>query len=182
MQIFDSTETARLLDEFLDDLCRRYVDAAEQGEPWAVVGIHRRGDVIARRLCDRIAAQGYDAPPLGVLDITLYRDDFSPGRAQPTVRPSNITFDVNGRRILLVDDVFQTGRTIRAALNQIADFGRPRQVLLAVFIDREQRELPICPDHVGVKVEQAPDERVQLHLEEVDGRDEVVRNAGPTHD
>ncbi|MEM7167008.1 MAG: bifunctional pyr operon transcriptional regulator/uracil phosphoribosyltransferase PyrR [Planctomycetota bacterium] len=179
MQIFDTEETARLLNGFLGELQTRYGEGSSKDE-WAVVGIHRRGDILARRLVDRIVAAGEAAPPLGVLDITLYRDDFSPGRPQPMVRPSDIDFDVNGRRILLVDDVFQTGRTIRAALNQLADFGRPTQVVLAVFIDREQRELPICPDHVGVTVEQRPDERVHLHLAEVDGCDEVVRIAEPT--
>lgn len=184
MQIFNSEETSGLLDRFLDQLQDLYsgTPASSSDEGWAIVGIHRRGDVLARRLCDRIVAKGDPAPPMGVLDITLYRDDFSPGRPQPTVRPSNITFDVNGRRILLVDDVFQTGRTIRAALNQISDFGRPKQVVLAVFIDREQRELPIRPDHVGVTVDESPEERVQLHLAEVDGADEVVRIVGPTEE
>lgn len=174
-QICDTATTRELLDAFLADLEQR---VAEPG--WVLLGIQRRGDVLAARLRARVLEKGGPELPLGVLDITLYRDDFSPGRAQPTVRPSQIPFDVEGSKILLIDDVFQTGRTIRAALQQIADFGRPRRVVLAVFIDREQRELPICPDHVGVSIARDPVDRVQLRLQEIDGRDEVVVLGGPT--
>ncbi|MGE3165821.1 MAG: bifunctional pyr operon transcriptional regulator/uracil phosphoribosyltransferase PyrR [Planctomycetota bacterium] len=175
-QICDTETTARLLDAFLADLEHRVTEPG-----WALVGIQRRGDLLAERLRSRVRARGGPELPFGVLDITLYRDDFSPGRTQPTVRPSQIPFDVEGARILLIDDVFQTGRTIRAALQQISDFGRPRQVALAVFIDREQRELPICPDHVGVLIARDPEDRVQLRLQEIDGQDEVVVLGGPAH-
>ncbi|MCI0651057.1 MAG: bifunctional pyr operon transcriptional regulator/uracil phosphoribosyltransferase PyrR [Planctomycetes bacterium] len=177
--IFNAAETSRLLDKFFHELAARVRggDAARHagGEgPWGIVGIHRRGDLLAERLQHRIRDEGGPALPSGVLDITLYRDDFTPARPQPTVRPSQIEFDIDGANVLLVDDVFFTGRTIRAALTQLADFGRPRRVVLGVFIDRKMRELPIHPDHVGVVVERPRNERVQLRLAELDGRDEVV--------
>lgn len=173
-QIFDTAQTGEFLDRFFDALIERVTHG-----DWGVIGIHRRGDVLAERLLARMRDRGLAEPPLGVLDITLYRDDFSPGRPQPTVRPSKIPFSVNDARILLIDDVFQTGRTIRAALQQLADFGRPRQVVLATFIDRRQRELPISPDHVGVFVERPGEEQVHLHLNEVDGVDQVTTVTGP---
>ncbi|MCA8960986.1 MAG: bifunctional pyr operon transcriptional regulator/uracil phosphoribosyltransferase PyrR [Planctomycetes bacterium] len=138
-----------------------------------VVGIRSRGDTLARRLDSWLRAAGIEPGVPGVLDITLYRDDFVPGRPQPLVSPSDIPFEVEGATILLIDDVFQTGRTIRAALNQLSDFGRPRSVTLAVFIDRRMRELPICPDIVGLTIELPPDERLQLLLDEDDG-DEAI--------
>jgi len=125
-------------------------------------------------LRQRIIRSGGEVSELGVIDITLYRDDFSPDRPQPTVRPSRIPFDIDGANILLVDDVFQSGRTIRAALTQLADFGRPRRVVLAVFIDRMQRELPICPDVVGLEIDRAWNQHVQLRLREVDGCDQIT--------
>ena len=167
--VHNEEETGRHLDEFLGDLTRRFGNAT-----WSLVGIHRRGDLLAERLRSRIQREKGVELPLGVLDITLYRDDFDPDRPQPTVSPSRIPFSLDGSHILLIDDVFQTGRTIRAALDQLADFGRPRRVILAVFIDRRMRELPICPDHVGITVERPPHEMVQLHLAEIDDRDEVV--------
>ncbi len=167
--LYGPDETRRLLDEFLEQLSARFGD-----DSWALVGIHRRGDIIAKRLRARIARGHGIELPLGVLDITLYRDDFSPDRPQPTVRPSRIGFPIDGAKILLIDDVFQTGRTIRAALNQLADFGRARHVELAVFVDRQMRELPICPDHMGLVVERPPNELVQLQLEEIDGQDRVI--------
>ncbi len=167
--VYSQEETTARLNDFLGELARRFGDPS-----WALVGVHRRGDLLAERLLARIQKQKGIELPLGVVDITLYRDDFSPDRPQPRVRPSRIPFSVQGARILLIDDVFQTGRTIRAALDQLADFGRPRRVVLAVFIDRCMRELPISPDYVQLTVERPPEEMVQLRLSELDGRDEVV--------
>ncbi len=172
--LYDGRETARLLDRFLADLAALVLGEGSKRRPWALVGIQRRGDILAARLRHLVEAEGGAAIPLGTLDITLYRDDFSPDRPQPTLRPSKIDFSIEGARILLVDDVFQTGRTIRAALNQLADFGRARQVVLGVFIERGMRELPIRPDHVGLVIERPPEERVQLRLREIDGKDEIV--------
>ena len=171
--LFDSEETTRLIDGFVEKLA----DLVESpdGEPWALVGIHRRGDLIAERLRAKVSERnpGRDLP-IGVLDITLYRDDFSPGKPQPTVRPSQIPFSLDGTTILLIDDVFQTGRTIRAALTHLADFGRPRRVILGAFIERGRPELPIRPDHVGISIDLESNARVQLRLAEIDGRDEIV--------
>ena len=168
-RIYGEEETTALLDSFLDELC----DVYGAGD-WALVGIHRRGDLVAERLRQRIQARRDVRVDLGVLDITLYRDDFHPDRPQPMVRPSRIPFSIDGTSILLIDDVLFTGRTVRAALNQLADFGRPRRVVLAVVIDRRMRELPICPDHVGAVVERPGEELVQLRLREIDDRDEVL--------
>ena len=174
--LYDAQQTRIAIDAFIEGLVARYREHVDRSpdQPLRIVGIRRRGDTLARRLEARLTADGHEVPALGVLDITLYRDDFSPGRPQPTVSPSEIPFEVEGAHILLVDDVFQTGRTIRAALNQLADFGRPRRVELAVFIDRQMRELPICPDIVGLEIDRPHDERVQLRLEEDDGVENVT--------
>ena len=140
---------------------------------WALVGIKRRGAVIARRLWE--AFRG-DFPQLdyGEVDISLYRDDYHLQLSQPRVLGTEIGFDVDSCRILLVDDVLYTGRTIRAALGLILDFGRPRRVLLAVLADRGHRELPIAADFVGVQVKTAAEDRVRVQLSELDGADRVL--------
>jgi pyrimidine operon attenuation protein/uracil phosphoribosyltransferase len=136
---------------------------------------------LAKRLADQRALR----IPLGVLDITLYRDDFSPDRPQPQVRPTQISFQIDGANVLLIDDVFQTGRTIRAALTHLADLGRPRRVLLAVLVDRKMRELPIRPDLAEIDLDLPRGEKVLLRLSEIDAADELwvasaeSREAGP---
>jgi pyrimidine operon attenuation protein/uracil phosphoribosyltransferase len=146
------------------------------GERIAVVGIHRRGAVIAARL--REGVEGLvDAPvPLGDLDISFYRDDVStrdPER-QPIVLDSHIEFALDGMTVVLVDDVLYTGRTVRAAIEALFDYGRPARVQLAVLADRGHRELPIRPDYVGKNLPTARAERVNVRVEEVDGIDEVT--------
>jgi pyrimidine operon attenuation protein/uracil phosphoribosyltransferase len=123
-----------------------------------MIGIHTGGAWLAERLHDRL---GLDEP-LGTLDISFYRDDFSRIGVHPQVRPSRLPFDVDGRHVVLVDDVLHTGRTIRAALNEIFDYGRPALVLLAVMIDRGGRELPIAADVVGQRLHLALDEQLKL--------------------
>ena len=145
----------------------------------ALVGVRTRGDHLARRL-GRILRDitGRDVPT-GVLDITLYRDDLMRHAVgpQPLVRRTDIPFSIDDRRILLVDDGLYTGRTTRAALDALIDFGRPRAIQLIVLVDRGHRELPIKADYVGKNLPTAPDESVQVYLQESDGHDEVVLQA-----
>ena len=139
----------------------------------AIVGIRSRGDVLAQRLRDANKANEGAEVPLGSLDITLYRDDLTRIGYAPVVHESAIDFSVDDRVVVLVDDVLFTGRTIRAALDALVDYGRPRATRLAVLIDRGHRELPIRADFVGKNVPTKATEDVRVHLVEVDGRDEV---------
>lgn len=138
----------------------------------ALVGIVTRGDLLAKRLAEKIAEIEGTQVPLGSLDISFYRDDFAIHLA-PEVHSTDILFDIDGLNIVLVDDVLYTGRTIRAALDALMDIGRPATVQLAVLVDRGHRELPIRADYVGKNVPSAADENVRLFLEEVDGKSEV---------
>lgn len=138
----------------------------------ALVGIVTRGDLLAKRLAEKIAEIEGTQVPLGSLDISFYRDDFAIHLA-PEVHSTNILFDIDDLNIILVDDVLFTGRTIRAALDALMDIGRPATVQLAVLVDRGHRELPIRADYVGKNVPSAADENVRLFLEEVDGKSEV---------
>lgn len=142
--------------------------------PIAFVGIQSRGVPLAERLAAIYRARRGLDPLRGSLDITLYRDDFGEQRAWPEVRSSHIPFNVQGTTIILVDDVLYTGRTIRAALNALADFGRARAVHLAVLIDRGLRELPIQAEFAGKRIPTTPEDHVQVRLSELDGVDEVV--------
>ena len=139
----------------------------------ALVGIRSRGDVLATRLREAIHQHEGALLPLGALDITLYRDDLTRIGHAPIVRTTEIDFPVDDRVVVLVDDVLYTGRTIRAAMDALVDYGRPRAIRLAVLVDRGHRELPIRADHVGKNVPTQPRDDVRVHLVEVDGRDEV---------
>jgi len=140
----------------------------------ALIGIRSRGVDIAARLAAKIAAIEGVRVPSGIIDITLYRDDLTRAAQQPEVKGTDIGFAIDDRQVVLVDDVLYTGRTIRAALDALMDFGRPRSVQLAVLIDRGHRELPIRADYVGKNLPTAVHESVQVRLRERDGRDEVV--------
>lgn len=143
-------------------------------EQLALIGIRSRGVHVAERLRAKIAEiEGVELPS-GIIDITLYRDDLGRARQQPLVKGTDIRFAIDGRRVLLVDDVLYTGRTVRAALDALMDFGRPQSVQLVVLIDRGHRELPIRADYVGKNLPTAVNESVQVRLQESDGRDEVV--------
>jgi pyrimidine operon attenuation protein / uracil phosphoribosyltransferase len=139
----------------------------------ALVGIQRRGVPLARRIAAAIAEHEGVELPVGALDITFYRDDLSLVAQQPIVKGTDIPFDLNGRTVVLVDDVLFTGRTIRAAMDALIDFGRPQAIRLAVLVDRGHRELPIRADHVGKNVPTSREESVQVSLEETDGEDGV---------
>jgi pyrimidine operon attenuation protein/uracil phosphoribosyltransferase len=145
-------------------------------EGLAIVGIHTRGAVLARRLHQFLSELTGAELPIGDIDISFYRDDVGAKapRSQPVVHASHIDFDPSGRTIVLIDDVLGTGRTVRAAIEALFDYGRPRRVQLAVLCDRGHRELPIRPDYVGKNLPTAQQERVNVRLEEVDGVDEVT--------
>jgi pyrimidine operon attenuation protein/uracil phosphoribosyltransferase len=140
----------------------------------SLVGIHTRGAYLSQRLAHAIERVEGAGIPCGEIDITLYRDDVGRGQIQPEVRGTKIPFRVDDLRIVLVDDVLYTGRTVRAALDAVIDFGRPRAIQLAVLIDRGHRELPIRADYVGKNLPTARDEHVYVRLVERDGVDEVV--------
>jgi pyrimidine operon attenuation protein/uracil phosphoribosyltransferase len=145
-------------------------------EGLAIVGIHTRGALLARRLHTILAELTGGAPPIGDIDISFYRDDVGAKApsAQPVVHASHIDFDLAGRTVVLIDDVLFTGRTVRAAIEALFDYGRPDRVQLAVLCDRGHRELPIRPDYVGKNLPTAREERVNVRLEEADGVDEVT--------
>ena len=143
-------------------------------EGLVLVGIQRRGVPLAHRISDSIREHEGVVVPVGALDITFYRDDLSMVAQQPVVKGTAIPFDLNGRTVVLVDDVLYTGRTIRAAMDALIDFGRPQAIRLAVLVDRGHRELPIRADHVGKNVPTSLRETVRVRLAERDGLDEVV--------
>jgi pyrimidine operon attenuation protein/uracil phosphoribosyltransferase len=143
-------------------------------ESLALVGIRTRGVSLSQRVAAKIAEVEGVRVACGVIDITLYRDDLGRSRSYPEVKGTTIPFTVEDRQIVLVDDVFYTGRTVRAAIDALVDFGRPRNVQLAVLIDRGHRELPIRPDYVGKNLPTARKEEVFVRLVECDGVDEVV--------
>jgi len=142
----------------------------------ALIGIHTRGAHLARRLHATLTELVATEPPIGDLDISFYRDDVGAKApdTQPVVHASHIDFDLGGRTVILVDDVLFTGRTVRAAIEALFDYGRPQRVQLAVLCDRGHRELPFRPDYVGKSLPTALDERVNVRLEETDGVDEMT--------
>ena len=173
----DAGRMTRTLRRIADEIFERHPDTKDL----ALVGIRSRGVPLARRLA-RLLAEGARAEPaVGALDITLYRDDFTSIAAQPITKGTDILFSIDGRTVVLVDDVLFTGRTVRAAIDQLIDFGRPARIELAVLVDRGHRELPIRADYVGRVLATARDEAVQVRVREEDGRDEVVlfRRAAP---
>ena len=175
--VMDADRMQRSLTRIAHEIVERNRDIEEI----AIVGIRERGVPLARRLARRLHEITGHEVPTGALDITLYRDDLMRHAVgpQPVVRSTDILFDIDDRLILLVDDVLYTGRTIRAALDALIDFGRPKAIQLAVLIDRGHRELPIKADYVGKNVPTSRRESVQVRLEEVDGHDDVlIQTAG----
>ncbi len=140
----------------------------------AIVGIKNRGMFLAERLVQEIKHIDNYEIPIGALDITLYRDDLTQVSDQPVLKGTDITFDITGKKIVLVDDVLFTGRTIRCAMDELIDFGRPSAIQLAVLIDRGHRELPVKADYVGKNIPTSLNEAIEVRLSETDGVDEVV--------
>ena len=162
------------LERALTRMAHEIVEHNPEATSLAFIGIRTHGIPLARRLAAKVGSILKGGFPVGELDITMHRDDLALRDSLPKVGPSRINFDVTEKVIVLVDDVLFTGRTIRAALDEISDFGRPRRIQLASLIDRGHRELPIRPDYVGKNVPTSPNERVRVRLVEIDGQDEVV--------
>jgi pyrimidine operon attenuation protein/uracil phosphoribosyltransferase len=168
-----------------DDMRRTLVRIAHEiveknaGGQIALVGIHRRGAILARRLQALTSELLEPAVPLGYVDIAFYRDDLAIRPSAPIVHATQLDFPVDARTIVIVDDVLYTGRTVRAAIDEVFDFGRPARVQLAVLVDRGHRELPIRPDYVGKNIPTSQQERVNVRVQEVDGHDEVTIGPAP---
>jgi len=166
----DASEIQRVISRIAHEILERNPDP----KSLALVGIRTRGVFLAERIRAKIKEICSLEIPFGILDITLYRDDLSEVGVHPQVKETKIPFDLEDHTVVLVDDVLFTGRTIRAALNAIADFGRPRAVQLAVLVDRGHRELPIKADFVGKNIPTSRQERVLIHLQETDSKDEAL--------
>ena len=169
--VLDADRISRALTRIAHEILERNHGTGEL----ALIGIRTRGVPLARRLAQTIREVSHHDVPTGALDITLYRDDLMRAAvaAQPVVRKTEIPFSIDDKRILLVDDVLYTGRTIRAALDALIEFGRPKTIQLVVLVDRGHRELPIKADYVGKNVPTSPSQSVQVLLTEIDGHDEV---------
>ena len=168
-KILDADRIRRMIDRMAHEIAERQKDLQQL----ALIGIRTRGVPLATRLAARLADLVPQSFPVGTLDITLYRDDLSTVAPQPLLKKTEIDFDLNGRTVLLCDDVLYTGRTIRAALDGVIDLGRPRAIRLAVLIDRGHREFPIEANYVGKSVPTANRETIQVLFQEIDGVDEV---------
>ncbi len=169
-QVLDATGIGRAITRIAHEIAERNkgVDGV------VLIGLRSRGVELAHRIATKLAEIENTKVPVGALDITLYRDDFGRAATQPIVRRTEIAFSVDGKKVVLVDDVLFTGRTTRAALDGLMDLGRPRLVQLAVLVDRGHRELPIRADYVGKNVPTSQQEAVQVLLTEEDGVDKVV--------
>jgi pyrimidine operon attenuation protein/uracil phosphoribosyltransferase len=167
---YDEADVRRIIDQ----LASHVFSAFKPDQPLNIVGIRTRGETVAQRLSLLLQSRGYHKIGRGVLDITLYRDDLSEVGPKPMVRPTRIDIDISGNPLLLIDDVLFTGRSIRAALDALSDFGRPSAIRLAVLVDRGGRELPIQADFVGITLSDVPpNHRVNVRLMENDGKDEI---------
>jgi pyrimidine operon attenuation protein/uracil phosphoribosyltransferase len=170
VRVLDAASIDRSLTRIAHEILERNKSLQSVG----LVGVQTRGVPLARRLAVRLGAIEGAVPPVGVLDINLYRDDLSRIADHPVLRRTEIPFDLDDAIVILVDDVLFTGRTVRAALDALMDLGRPRQIQLAVLIDRGHRELPVRADFVGKNLPTAETERVDVGLSETDGEDEVA--------
>jgi pyrimidine operon attenuation protein/uracil phosphoribosyltransferase len=168
--VLGEDELRRALTRIAHEIAERNTSASQV----ALVGIHRRGAVLARRLQALLEELLHSDVPLGDLDIGFYRDDVASRPRAPIVHASHIDFDVHGRTVVIVDDVLYTGRTVRAAIEALFDYGRPERVQLAVLADRGHRELPIRPDYVGKNLPTSREEHVSVRVREIDGADEVA--------
>ncbi len=165
IKIMDADAVSRALKRISHEIVERNPDF----ENLCVIGIRRRGVPIAEKICDNICSIEGVRLPLGVLDITLYRDDLSEISVDPVLNETALPFSVEGKKVILVDDVLYTGRTVRAAIDALFSLGRPSSIQLAILVDRGHRELPIRGDYVGKNIPTSREERVSVKLEEIDG-------------
>ncbi|MDD5669119.1 MAG: bifunctional pyr operon transcriptional regulator/uracil phosphoribosyltransferase PyrR [Candidatus Omnitrophica bacterium] len=169
-KILDKESINRILNRMAHEILEKNKGTGEL----CIIGIRTHGAFLASRMGTRIKLIENKEVPVGILDITLYRDDLTLISSQPVVHKTEIDFDITGKHVILVDDVLYTGRTVRAALDALVDFGRPTTIQLAVLIDRGHRELPIRPDYVGKNIPTAQQETIEVRMEESEGIDEVV--------
>jgi len=174
MHIGSTIMTKKEMDRALTRMAHEIIERNKGVENLGLIGIRTGGMPLAYRLQKKIEAIENSKPPVGVLDITLYRDDWSTLSQHPIIGKTEIPFPIDSMTVVLVDDVLYTGRTVRAALDAITDFGRPKSIQLAVLVDRGRRELPIQPDFTGLAFKTSSSEHVNVFLEETDGKDEVV--------
>jgi pyrimidine operon attenuation protein / uracil phosphoribosyltransferase len=165
---------AAMMDRALSRIAHEILERNKGVEGLCLIGIQRRGVPLARRIAAKIAAIEGTAPEVGILDITFYRDDLSLLAEHPVINGTSLPMTINGRKLILVDDVLYTGRTVRAAIEALFDLGRPQQIQLAILIDRGHRELPIRADYTGKNVPTSKNEIVQVMIQEIDGEDCVV--------
>ena len=161
------------IDKLLLRMSHEIVEWLGSSDTIAIIGIRTRGDIIAKRIVDNIKSHYKIKVQYGILDVTFYRDDFSSNLGSPKVGPSEISFNVNEQKIVLIDDVLYTGRTIRAAIDEIFSFGRPSVIKLGVLVDRGHRELPIKADFIGKNYPTSKDEHVHVLVNEIDDVDKV---------
>jgi len=169
-KIIDEKELERILKRLANEV----IEKNKGCKDLYIIGIHTRGVPLAKRIAHYVEKFEDVKILVGSLDVTLYRDDLAHIEHQPVIKDSLVTFDIEGKHILLIDDVLNTGRTARAALNALLDYGRPASIQLLVVIDRGHRELPVQADFVGKKVPTSKDEVIKLYLKEIDNKDEVV--------
>jgi pyrimidine operon attenuation protein/uracil phosphoribosyltransferase len=161
------------LDRILTRIAHEILEKNKGSHNLVLMGMRTRGEFLAKRIAKKIKQIDNVDLPFGVLDVTLYRDDFRTRLKQPEVSVSNITFDINEKDIILVDDVLFTGRTVRSALNAVMDMGRPSSIQLCILIDRGHRELPIRADYVGKNIPTSQDEEIKVKMKEHDGEDAI---------
>lgn len=176
---------AKIIDEeglsrIITRIAHEILEKNKGSQSVVLMGMKTRGEFLARRLFDKITQIEKIELPLGVLDVTLYRDDFRTRLKQPEVSVSNITFDINGKDVIIIDDVLYTGRTVRSALNALMDFGRPRTIQLCVLIDRGHRELPIRADYIGKSIPTSNKEEIKVKMKEIDGEDAIYLMETPS--
>jgi pyrimidine operon attenuation protein/uracil phosphoribosyltransferase len=168
-KLVDDSGMKRIITRFSHEILERN----KGSKNLVLIGMRTRGEFLANRIFENISGIEGTELPLGILDVTLYRDDFRVRIKQPQVSVSNITFDINDKNVILIDDVLYTGRTVRAALNALMEFGRPATIQLCVLVDRGHRELPIKADYIGKNIPTSINEGVKVKMQEIDGEDAI---------